>query len=169
MKTLKISDDTHRLLTMIKGGLIASSGDSNLTYDDAIHRLIMFWNENSGSAQALEPYHYARFKWWNRVDLERVAEELGEAYKVEWSRGPETEGEIDLRKGEKDILKVKADTLGAYLDVYKVVMYQREASHFTRRDVELRERLFELYDKNRPTPLPWDFLKEPNFVVLEQE
>lgn len=168
MKTLKINDETHKLLTMVKGGLIAASGNPNLTYDDAINKLIDLWSKEgveTGASKPLEPYHYVRFRWWNRADLEALAEELDEEYEVNWSRGPGTELEIDLRKEERNILKVKADSLGAYLDIYKAVLYQREPSPFTKRDAKLRERLFKVYDKNRPTPFPWEFLREPEFVV----
>ncbi len=47
MKTLKITEETHRRLTMVKGEILAESGDANLTYDDAIYRLIKLWNEEN--------------------------------------------------------------------------------------------------------------------------
>jgi hypothetical protein len=170
VKTLKISDETHRVLTMVKGEIMAKTGDANLTYDDAIFRLVKLWNENTeraGAAFALEPYHFVRFKWWDRVDLERMAEELSEGFSVEWSSGPESENEISLRKEERNMLKVRADTLNAYLDVYKAVIFQREPAPFTNRDAMLRERLFEVYTRSRPTPFPWQYLDEPKFVVQE--
>ena len=168
MKTLKIEDETHRLLTMVKGRLIADAGDANLTYDNAINRLIEFWNQEgvmAGVTKPLKPYHYVRFRWWNRVDLSALAERLKEEYEIEWSYGPRMATEIDLRKEERNMLKVRADSLAAYLDVYKAVMFQREAAPFTPRDVKLREHLFEVYDKNRATPFPWQFLDEPEFIV----
>ena len=168
MKTLKIRDRTHKRLTMVKGGYIASTGDPNLTYDDTIKRLIEFWNENSEDVKALEPYHYVRFRWWDKANLESIAEELGVEYGTEWSMGPGTDEEINLRKDERSVLKVRSDTLGAYLDVYKAVMFQKDAAPFTVKDAELRERLLELYDKERPTPFPWQFLEEPRFVTLEE-
>ena len=170
MKTLKITEETHRRLTMVKGEILAESGDANLTYDDAIYRLIKLWNEENerrGGSPALQAYRHVRYRWWDRVDLERAAEELGEKYTVEWSSGPTSDTDIDIRREEKTILRVKADTLGAYLDVYKAVMYQREAAPFTAKDSELREKLFERYNRDRPTPFPWSFLEEPKFVVLE--
>ena len=170
MKTLKITEETHRILTMIKGELIAKSGDPKLTYDDAIYGLVKFWseeNEKAGISPALKPYHFVRFRWWKKTDLETLASELGEKYSVEWSKGPRTDVEIDLRKSERDVLKVKADTLGAFLDIYKAMLYQREAAFFTTRDAELRKTIFELYTRDRPTPFPWQFLEEPKFVVVE--
>ena len=107
MKTLKITDETHKLLTMVKGEILAKSGDANLTYDDAIKRMIGLWkeeNERRGAYSALSAYHFARFRWWSRLDLETVSEELGEKYAVEWSRGPESETEIDLWKDERTII-----------------------------------------------------------------
>lgn len=147
---------------MIKGEIIAETGDPNLTYDDAISKLVRFWRE-----EKLKPYHYLRYRWWNRVDLEEVAKELGEEFSVEWSIGPRDEMGVDLRKAEKDVLKVKADTLGAYLDIYKAVLYQREAAPFTARDLKLRNKLFEIYTRDRPTPFPWMFLEEPKFTVAD--
>lgn len=167
MKTLKINDDTHRLLTMVKGEILASSGDANITYDDAIHRLIRLWNDTKGAPQGMSAYHFVRFRWWDRLDLEKAAEELGEKYDVEWSVGPGSDAEMSLRKEERTILKVRADTLSAYLDVYKAVMFQREPALFTARDSELRARLFEMYNRNRPTPFPWQFLEEPKHRVQE--
>lgn len=155
---------------MVKGEIIAKTGDASLTYDDAINGLVRLWNENAertGGAFALEPYHFVRFNWWNKVDLEKMEEELGGEFSVEWSVGPEMEHEIDLRKEERTVLKVRADTLNAYLDVYKAVIFQREPAPFTRRDAKLRERLFEVYTRSRPTPFPWQYLDEPKFVVQE--
>ncbi len=167
LKTLKITDETHKQLTMVKGEILAKSGDANLTYDETIHRMIKLWKERRGSSQALKAYHFVRFRWWDQLDLEKAAEELGEKYAVKWSKGPTSEAEIDLKKDERTNLKVNADTLGAYLDVYKAVMYQREPAPFTARDVDLREKLFELYNRDRPSPFPWQFQEEPKFVVLE--
>ena len=147
---------------MIKGEIIAETGDPSLTYDDAISRLVKFWR-----GERLQPYHYLRYRWWNRVDLEEVAKELGEDFKVEWSVGPSDDMGVDLTKAERDVLKVKADTLGAFLDIYKALLYQREAAPFTARDLELRKRIFEIYPRERPTPLPWGYLEEPKFTVAD--
>lgn len=172
MKTMKISDETHRLLTMVKGELMAITGEPNMTYDDAIYQMVKYWREESTEKERflaqLKPYHHVRFRWWNRVDLEEVAKELGETFSVEWTAGPSAETEIDVRKAEREVLKVKADTLGAFLDIYKAVLYQTEPAPFTTRDQRLRNKLFELYAKNRPTPFPWEYLKEPKFVVTEE-
>ncbi|MFQ6053706.1 MAG: hypothetical protein ACE5OO_05725, partial [Candidatus Bathyarchaeia archaeon] len=115
----------------------------------------------------LKPYHFVRFRWWDKADLEALEREFSEKYSVDWYRGPGNDVEIDIRKSERVVLKVKADTLGAFLDIYKAVLYQKEAEPFTRRDAELRERIFEIYNRNRPTPFPWQYLEEPKFVVIE--
>lgn len=171
MKTLKITDETHRRLTMVKGEITSKSGDANVTYDDAIQSMINLWNDERdrrGESPAMKAYSFTRFRWWNPLDLEKTAEELGKEYSLEWSRGPVSEDEIALRKEERTTLKVKADTLGAYLDIYKAVMYQKEPAPFTARDVELRLKLFDLYNRDRPTPFPFGFRDEPKFVASEE-
>ena len=64
-------------------------------------------------------------------------------------------------------LWVRSDTVTAFLSPFKAVLAQREPSPFTRRDMELRERVFEIYTCDRPTP----FLvsSEPRFEVAEDE
>jgi len=157
---------------MVKGEIMATTGEPNLTYDDAIHQLVKYWREERSKKERfsaeLKSYHHVRFRWWNKVDLEKVAMELDETFNIEWTTGTSTETEIDLRKAERDVLKVKADTLEAILDIYKAVLYQREDAPFTTRDLELRNKLFELYTRNRPTPFPWQYLEEPKFAVAEE-
>ena len=114
-----------------------------------------------------QPYHYVRFRWWRRVNLEEVVKVLGRNFLVE---------EIDLpKKGfsgsildEKEELKVKADTLTANLSPFRAVLSQSETAPFTLKDLELRESIFELYPRSRPTPFPWEFSSEPKFDVVQE-
>lgn len=114
---------------------------------------------------AKQPYHYVRFRWWRRVDLKKVARELGETFSVEEIAMPKGEMEISLFKDEREELKVEADTLLAMLSPFRAVLSQREPAPFTTRDLELRKRVLELYPRSRPTPFPWEFSQEPKFDV----
>lgn len=114
----------------------------------------------------MRAYHYIRFNWWREVDLEEVAEELSRDFRVEMVRIPWDDREITLHDQNEE-LKVWADTLGAFLSPFKVVLFQREAAPFTARDMALRKRMMELYPRNRPTPFPVMFGTEPKFEVAE--
>ena len=167
MKTLKITDETHKLLTMAKGELIASTGDPNLTYDDAINSLVGYWREGkqSGRDLTLKPYYFVRYTWWRRVDMDTVEKEMRGVFEVENLVPPDDRRNMSPYGREK--LRVRADTLGAYLAPERAVMYQREPQPFTARDLELRKRIFELYTRDRATPLPLFFQDEPKFEVPE--
>jgi len=114
-----------------------------------------------------EPYHYVRFRWWSRVDLKKVSEDLSELFRVEMFVPPSGERELVFRKDEREELKVSADTLTAWLSVFRAVLSQKEAAPFTARDLELRKKVLELYPRSRPTPFPWLFGHEPKFEVAK--
>ncbi len=95
-----------------------------------------------------------------------VAEELGR-FSVERRSLPSSETEFSLFKDEREGLKVKADTLAAFLSPTKAVLYQREAAPLTPRDLELRRLILRHYPRSRPTPLPWSFSIEPRFEVAQ--
>jgi hypothetical protein len=114
-----------------------------------------------------KPYHYVRFTWLRKVDLEKMAVELGEKFRVEHRTLPSSETEFSLFKDEREGLKVTADTLSAFLYPMKAVLYQREAAPFTPKDLELRRIVLERYPRSRPTPLPWSFSVEPKFEKVE--
>lgn len=107
-------------------------------------------------------YYYLRFKWWRKVDLKAVEQEMGEGFTVERINTPE--GDINI-SGTREKLRVKADTLAVNLSPERAVLYQREADPFTPKDVELRKRIIELYPRDRPTPFPLFFQDEPKFKV----
>jgi len=116
----------------------------------------------------LKPYHYVRFRWWRGLDLREVAGELGEeSFQVELLDMPSGEGDIALGRGDREGLRVKADTLYARLSPYRATLYQRSPAPFTQRDLELRRRILELYPRDRPTIFPWSFSVEPPFQVEE--
>ena len=112
-----------------------------------------------------EPYSYIRFNWWDVQELQNVAASLNDKFKVEWVKKTWDDREVSLSDNINEELKIKADTLGAYASATRVVMYQREYAPFTRKDMELREKLMELYPRDRPSPLPFMVGIEPRFEV----
>jgi len=112
-------------------------------------------------------YHYVRYTWWRRVDLEEVAATLDGSFYVKTKKMPSDDREIALYRDFREGLNVKADTLGVNLSPVRAVLYQKESAPFTARDVELREKILELYPRDRPTPFPLFYSKEPEFEVAE--
>jgi len=115
----------------------------------------------------LKPYHYVRFRWWKGLDLEEVARELEESFEVKLLEMPTGERDVALKRGDREGVRIRADTLYARLSPYRATLYQRTASPFTCRDLELRRLILELYPRDRPTPFPWSFSVEPPFEVEE--
>ena len=114
-----------------------------------------------------KPYSFVRFTWWRKIDLRKVVEDLGTDFKVKTVFRPRDEMELVLRRDERDELWVYADTLTALLRVFSAGLYQMEVAPFTHRDVVLRKKVFALYPRNRPTPVPLPlFVREPKFEVL---
>lgn len=114
------------------------------------------------------PYHYVRFRWWSAVDIEAVDEEMkAQRFDVKNMEIPKYELELAFQKEYRDELVVKADTLTAHLSQFRAILTQKKAESFTPRDMELRKRIIEVYPRNRPTPLPWDYIAEPKFEVAE--
>ena len=108
-----------------------------------------------------EPYHYVRFRWWNRVDLDQAEQEFSKEFEVETKIYPHDEIELTLRKDENEEVIVRADTLTAMLSVFRAVLSQKQVAPFTDRDMELRKKVLEAYPRSRPTPFPWSFTHEP--------
>jgi hypothetical protein len=115
-----------------------------------------------------EPYHYVRFRWWNRVDLEKIAEDLRAPFSVKKIDWPRDERELSLLKDDRMELEVKADTLTARLSSFRALLTQKVVAPFTENDVELRRKVIEIYPNDRPTPFPWQFIPEPKFEVAEE-
>lgn len=59
---------------------------------------------------------------------------------------------------------VRADTLYALLEPDRAILFQRDDASFTRRDLELRERVFKLYPYTFRASASF-FTKEPHFEV----
>jgi hypothetical protein len=112
----------------------------------------------------MEKYKNIRFRWWNPVDLDKAKDEL-KGFKASITQLP-TSG-IDLYKDDKRELLATADTLTAHLSEFRAILNQKEAKPFTKRDAELREKVNQLYPRDRPTPFPWEWYPEPRFTVEE--
>jgi len=114
-----------------------------------------------------EPYHYVRFIWWGIVDVEGLKSEFEDGYEVRLVLPPEDELKMSIHIENAKELRVKADTLSAFLSPSRAVLAQKEKVPFTKKDQELRERVLEIYTHSRPTPLPFMVGDEPKFEVEE--
>jgi hypothetical protein len=113
---------------------------------------------------SLKPYQYVRFRWWNPLELNKVNQIFDEdGFATQTKIFPHNDMEISLYKKNRVEVIVKSDTLTARLSDFRAVLYQVKAQAFTRKDMKLREKVFEIYTKDRPTPFPWSFRTEPRF------
>jgi hypothetical protein len=120
----------------------------------------------------IEKYNYVRYTWWKDVDVEKVSKELAEEFNITPIDTPEeSRYELAIHKSTRKEIIIKADTIGAIISTFRAVLYQREKSPFTNRDLKLRERILEIYTRTTPSPFPVGFSHEPKFVVenLESE
>jgi hypothetical protein len=112
---------------------------------------------------SLPPYHYVRWTWLRRYEAAELAEKLG-GFTVTFLNPPGKDGDmIAISNSEIEFLDVKADNLSARLAPSKAVLFQKESAPFTKRDMELRSIVFQLYNQSRATPLPWPLQREPRF------
>ncbi|HUV55164.1 MAG TPA: hypothetical protein VMW03_08175 [Candidatus Krumholzibacteriaceae bacterium] len=114
-------------------------------------------------------YLYVRWRWWNRLDLERLSKELSQKYEVKMLPNFGYELELTLLKDERDAFLVKSDTLKVFLSPFRAVLLQKKPAPFTSKDLELRKRLLELYPHERPTFLPMQISSEPEFETIEEK
>lgn len=111
----------------------------------------------------VEAYHYVMFRWWTRLELGKISKDLTTKFEVITLAKPSDGHDLSLLKDERYELEVKSDTLIAFLSPIRAVLSQKEAAPFTSRDVELREKVLDLYPRSRPTPFPWLFSVEPKY------
>ena len=117
--------------------------------------------------ELVRAYHYVRWRWWDRIDVDGLAEELSEEYEVKALSDYGWDLELTYRKELRDRYMIKSDTLTVFLSIFRVVMTQRRPALFTERDVKLREKMIELFPEERPTFLPWQFSTEPEYETIE--
>ena len=110
----------------------------------------------------VQKYSYTRFRMWNPVDLDKVVEEFSDFNPRRILQEKEHDG-ASVMRDQRNEVEVEADTLQAFLSSFRAVLNQKEEKPFTKRDMELRERVLEMYPYDRPTPFPWMFSSEPKF------
>jgi len=115
-----------------------------------------------------KPYYFIRYEWFKRVDLDALAKEMEEDFVVELRPMPTGRVDMSIYKFEREGLKVSADTLAVFLHPFKAVLFQREPAPFTSRDLNLRNRILELYRKNRSSILSTSTYSEPKFQIAEE-
>ncbi len=69
----------------------------------------------------------------------------------------------------REHLQVRAGHLSARLAYMRAVLYQKNWAPFTGRDVELRRKIREIYDRDLITPLLLAFKTEPEFEVEAEQ
>jgi hypothetical protein len=132
------------------------------------------------------PYEYFRFRWWHDADLWKVSRILSSQFDVEWIFMPSYNRTKFTWAGKlvdnikaiaaylfpsvqklwvSDWLKVKADTLTAYLFPLKALLFQKEYKPFTNRDMELRRKVLELYPYNRSSLISFGLVNEPKIPL----
>ena len=99
------------------------------------------------------------------MDLDEVRRDLESQFEVTELFVPSSYWEMALFPYHREHLHVKADNLTVRLSQMRAVLFQRERAPFTERDVELRNRIREIYGRDQITPLPFAFRSEPEFEV----
>lgn len=111
------------------------------------------------------PYSYVRFVWWKSHNLEELARKLQKRFTLvrPTMLRKNKQSELAIHRDSRKEIQLKADTLSAILSTHRAVLFQKEKALFTRKDMELREIILDLYPRDRPTPFPWSFRSEPKF------
>ena len=115
-----------------------------------------------------KPYYFIRYEWFKRVELDTLANEMEKDFVVEHRPMPTGRVDMSIYKFEREGLKISADTLAVFLHPFKAVLFQREPAPFTSRDLNLRNRILELYRKNRSSLLATSIYHEPKFQIAEE-
>ena len=113
-------------------------------------------------------YHYVRWRWWDKIDVDKLADEFSKKYRVTVIPDHGWDLELTLMKDARDRYMIKSDTLTVFLSVFRVVLVQKKAAPFTSGDLELRARLLELFPRERPIFLPIRVSREPEFETVEE-
>ena len=110
-------------------------------------------------------YFYLRYKWFKGYLLEELAQKLSTTFTIV-KFPPKKKVEERLTGPERDQeIEVKADTLFAFLSATTATLFQKEKSPFTKKDLDLRKVILELYPHITPSPLPMGFSTEPKFEI----
>jgi hypothetical protein len=98
------------------------------------------------------PYFKVRFRWWRLFDIYWFAQEYNGIYDVEIMPSYMEDGRIEIFSEGRREIRVKADTLYAFLTGYKAILFQKEVAALTESDKELEEFVLERYPHVRDTP-----------------
>jgi hypothetical protein len=101
------------------------------------------------------------------ADLDKIAKDFEDQFEVKVMTYPKDNIEISLHKDDRDEILVKSDTLIAFLSGFRAVVSQKMSKPFTKNDLELRRRIWDIYPHDRVTPFLWLFKSEPKFEVEE--
>jgi len=116
-----------------------------------------------------KPYFHIRYTWWDIIDLDEVRKDLETRFEATELFVPSSNWEVALFPYHREHLRVRADNLSARLAHMRAVLYQKNWAPFTERDVELRRKIREIYDRDLVTPLPLAFKTEPEFEVEAEQ
>ncbi len=93
-----------------------------------------------------------RFRWWSPFDLEGFVKDHNSVYNIDRRPDFAQEGRIEIFLESRREIRVKADTLYAFLTGYRAVLMQKVVAPMTGKDKELEEFLLQKYPYNRETP-----------------
>ena len=98
------------------------------------------------------PYFRARFRWWSPFDVRKFAGEMKGVYKLDVREEIDMGDRIDLFRDFRVEIRVRADTLQAFITPYRAIMFQDEAAPLSRRDLQLEEFVLKRYPHVQDTP-----------------
>ncbi len=99
-----------------------------------------------------KPYFRVGFRWWSPFDVRKFAEEMKSVYVLEVRNEIDMGDRIDIFRDLRVEIRVRSDTLQAFISPYKAIMFQDEAAPLSRRDLELEEFVLKKYPHVRDTP-----------------
>jgi len=109
----------------------------------------------------MRPYRYIRMTLVRRGDLAEMSARLVQSFTMVYPFSSKKDGYLQLELGG---FEVRADTLFALIEADKAILFQKTPSSFTKKDLELRRVVFDLYPQ--PFRTPSNLLsKEPAFDV----
>jgi len=118
---------------------------------DAKEGLLRIFRFLAGELE-IRPYFKIRFRWWTPFDIDRFAVEFDGRYNISFRSVYEAEGRIEIFAEARREIRVIADTLYAFLSAYRAVLFQKEVTPLTERDVELEKTILKQYTHARNTP-----------------
>lgn len=100
----------------------------------------------------VKPYYTRRFRWWSPFDLEGFVKDHNSLYEIDRRPVFAQEGRIEIFLESRREIRVKADTLYAFLTSYRAIIMQKVLAPMTEKDRELEEFLLKKYPYKRETP-----------------